>query len=373
MHCNVPQASHTQRHHRQWCLHATPPASLLGLTDCRLPFLACRWPMNGVESLAVYRAFRERKKAAEREADAHRDALRTWAQNIGGPSMDVSLQIACSSRDPVGQRCPVSFDMEWIRAVAPVSKIGEHIMSQLDKELLIKMRREWETRHLTIQPEDCPSLASVPGARVKKCMVAGFCVCSEDSRPLRLMVANFQSRMRVAFEKDSSWRQILEMKMVVLLFTSDGGDKLYYHISYEDLTTWEASLLRLVPDEDQTYTLAAQVLGKTALSCQAGDLEMQSAWMNVWEVCKGLDTNLTWSFQPFTLDSSGRLLNEFTPGRHILVGEACPVRSMKFWPLEPAAQRRRRRGQGRKTNKPLGPSIQPFLPQSLKPHNALPI
>ena len=98
----------------------------------------------------------------------------------------------------------------------------------------------------------------------------------------------------------------------------------FYHIRYEDLGTWDASLLPLVSDPDPTSQIFAEALQRFALTCACELSDLSTLWRNPWEVFKDADFRTRWGFEVFTLDDGLRELDRFSPGKHIFVKELAP-------------------------------------------------
>ena len=212
--------------------------------------------------------------------------------------------------------------------VGPVEAMCTHGMTQVEPATLVALRAAWEQDHLSIVPAASVNLGTVPSPTLRKCILAGFCVC--DNITLRTIVASWQSAMRRVFLKDTLWRSKLEDGFIVLKFVGSGGQIFHYHVSCCDCGSYEASLLQLTEHEDAFAQLVANSLGKFSLAVAVKSLT--AAWINVWKAFRDWDFQQRWHFQVLELDTSHRLVDTFVPGENILVCDIVALSEVPFWP-----------------------------------------
>ena len=223
---------------------------------------------------------------------------------------------------------PAPFNVEWVAIHPPVRDMALHFLSDVGSALLSRLRALWESEHLTIRNSECQALTGMPTTRVSICRKIGFCLCARQ--PLQRFVKAFQQALRRSFQKDSQLRPSLDMGMVVLALRSPSEvDTRYYHLAFQNLNTWEASIMPLAEDRDNVWRMgAAQACGKLALRLASSDtcLGLQDLWRAL-ETCS-LETS--WTVDFWCLDDSPHREEHFVPGD--VLASKHPHRPVQFWP-----------------------------------------
>jgi hypothetical protein len=231
-------------------------------------------PQRSWFSLRLLASLQEEKQQAIAVHDSQHHVLRQWLSSQSKGESETSILRGVANNV---FRVPEDPSLTWEVVVPKFRDISEHVLSSVNTTQKLELRTYWDTLHKNVCPEVCDDISDASEVKLRSaCMVAGLCVCRDEAAPFRRMVATWQSCMRAAFPKDTTFRRVLDEGSIVLSIQNDSGARRFFHVSYVDLNSWEVSLLRLVESSNPLQCVVAEALSKIALTCACEDLA--NAW-----------------------------------------------------------------------------------------------
>jgi len=197
--------------------------------------------------------------------------------------------------------------IQFIKWVPPISEFTAKLVVASPPELKESIHSGWKALHATRTDDAALKYTSLVGncdtlPSVKLCYVAGFCVCGLPM--VRAIVQRLQSWLRRTCCKGSMHRRILNRNMLaVKLFSAD--QCYWWHISFQNLTTWCAAILTLTEDRDPASI--ASVGGLDYVIPMRVHRRRTFGAKNWWQMFKDWDFSMLWSASLWQLDSNHRV------------------------------------------------------------------
>ncbi len=252
------------------------------------------------------RSARAKVKAEREELEAITDRLRMFSRKRKECTADSAIALfGCGVESSLGiYESPSGCqDIRSTGLGLPVSAMCTHVLSEISPAGLKSLRLDWEQRHLRIDHASQLAISpNMPKAITTRCRQIGFCVCNLPK--LRKFVKQVKAYMRELFSKGGSLRAALDMNMVIMSLRHPASNApVFWHLSFINLTTLDAAVIPLQPDDDEINAVTARALGKTALSLSSiGEPKLGAK--SLWSACRLLDLNYQWHVACFCLDSS---------------------------------------------------------------------
>ncbi len=262
------------------------------------------------------RAESERNKLAQQARDS---SVQSW-----------KLCERRNTHDPPGvQRIPggVASQINILQWVAPAKEMAKHFMENASGKLKQKLDEVWKEFHQA----PAETLVDIPAPKDNRalCFFARMHVCHKPQ--LRLFVTLLQSTIRRACrKKDGPARSgVLQGILVIRVHRSDRTDgESWLHTSYQNLTTWRATLLPLVRDDDELRKATARGCDATALIMV--DAELECGAMTWWQALHSTDFQWRWTVSIHEICKASRIIPHDFCLKHVIV-DTDPIVSSEFW------------------------------------------
>lgn len=190
-------------------------------------------------------------------------AVASWRQANGSEDLHIPGQSECIgfARRPTLVEDPIS----WFDVCPPCRDMAERLLSVANPDLIADLRAVWDQKHRMILHSDCRSLRMCEGLPgLSECYKKGHCL--EKSPVLVKFERAFTRFLRKACEKKSCWRPILNAGALLVSVAQPFHEALFFHISFQNLTTWDAAFLWLNPVGEPDR------LGRTTMRLAKADL-----------------------------------------------------------------------------------------------------
>ena len=177
--------------------------------------------------------------------------------------------------------------------------------------------------------------SALPPIRVKKavvklCYVAQLCLCPLPT--LRHYVDSLKGYLRKHVAKDTPARPILEQNALVITLGGATDTEVFsdfWHISYENKTTWNSCVSALDEDVDIWRVRRAQALNQTPLLLDEG--RPHCGGLNWWQALKDTHFQVPRTIEFFELSTLDQEVVDLEP-KFVAFHRFSPAHVQEFWP-----------------------------------------